>query len=88
MLHGVERARADGCRGKYRTGKQRKENETVLLCTILKNTSSSALSDIKHETQLSVLYSDKARIASVLNGLKNERYCLFICEVIFKINVI
>ena len=50
--------------------------------------SSSALSDIKHETQSSVLcYSDKADTVSILNGLKNEQY-LFICEVIFKITVV
>ena len=39
---------------------------------------------LKHETQSNVLYPDKARTASVLNSLKNERYYLFICEVIFK----
>ena len=48
------------------------------------------LSDIKHETQSSVSFTviKHALHASVLNGLKNERYYLFICEVIFKINVV
>jgi hypothetical protein len=51
--------------------------------------SRSDLSDITHEiAQLERFISDKARTASVLNGLKNEPYKEFIGEVILKINVV
>jgi hypothetical protein len=42
-----------------------------------------ALSDIKQEAR-----TDKARTASVLNGLKNDPFDEFIGEVILKINVV
>jgi hypothetical protein len=50
---------------------------------ILKKTGS----DIKHEATAECFISDKARIASVLNSLKNEPPYEFIGEVILKINV-
>ena len=40
----------------------------------------------KHEAECSI--SDKARTASVLNGLKNDPSYEFISEVILKINVV
>ena len=72
--------------------------ESRLILTGLLRAIFISLYYLKHEQQcfiryktrdaVDVLYSDKARTASVLNGLKNERYYLFICEVIFKINVV
>jgi hypothetical protein len=45
----------------------------------------SALSDIKQEATVECLMSDKARTASVLNGLKNYPSYEFISEVILKL---
>ena len=42
----------------------------------------------KHEATAECFVSDKARTASVLNGLKNDPSDEFIGEVILKINVV
>jgi hypothetical protein len=46
------------------------------------------ISNIKQEATVECLISDKARTASVLNGLKNNPFDEFIGEVILKISVV
>ena len=46
------------------------------------------VSDIQARAEGELLYIWYNTDADVVNGLKNERYYLFICEVIFKINVV
>ena len=57
------------------------------ICTIY-NMSGRVVSDIQARAKGERLYIWNNTVAHVVNVLKNERYYLFICEVIFKINVV
>ena len=57
----------------------------IYICTIYK-TSRSALSAYRHDAKRSVLYADKARTASFINGFKNDQSYELIDEEILKIH--
>ena len=64
-----------------------KDNFKIYTCTIY-NMSGRVVSDLQARAEGERLYIWCNTDANVVKVLKNERYYLFICEVIFKINVV